>query len=88
MAGKVCGVASDSLGIVDAREVDGMEVGAREMGVRKVDAMEVGARKVAEMVCKVEVESDSQKICDVSKDETLRWVSWWWRIYSQMAAVK
>ena len=63
----MCGVASDSLGIVDVREVDGMKVGAREMGVRKVDAMEVGARKVAEMVCEVEVESDSQKICNVQQ---------------------
>ena len=62
MAGKVCGVAADSLGIVDVREVDGMEVGAR-----KVDAMEVGAREVAEMVCEVEVESDSQKICNVQQ---------------------
>ena len=51
MAGKGCGAACDSLGIVDAREVDGMEV-----GVRKVDV-----REVAEMVCEVEVESDSQQ---------------------------
>ena len=58
----MCGVASDSLGIVDAREVGGMEVGAREMGARKVDA-----REVAEMVCEVEVESDSQKIRNIQQ---------------------
>ena len=53
----MCGVASDPLGVVDAGEVDGMEV-----GVRKVDA-----REVAEMVCEVEVESDSQKIRNVQQ---------------------
>ena len=63
----MCGVASDPLGVVDAGEVDGMEV-----GVRKVDGMDVGvrkvdARKVAEMVCEVEVESDSQKIRNVQQ---------------------
>ena len=63
MAGKVCGVASDPLWVVDAGEVDGMEVGGmEEVGVRKVDA-----REVAEMVCEVEVESDSQKIRNVQQ---------------------
>ena len=58
----MCGVASDPLWVVDAGEVNGMEVGGMEVGVRKVDA-----REVAEMVCEVEVESDSQKIRNVQQ---------------------
>ena len=60
----MCGVASHPLGVVDGMEVDA-RVASDPLGV--VDGMEVGGVEVAEMVCEVEVESDSQKIRNVQQ---------------------